>query len=398
MVDPGSPSPHRLIEGTVALSRLPSSVPVVVVPDHLLTSTAGPVPVEIKYDGRGTTAWAWAERAWRDAEVASGTVQPVRPEDPPTFWLSRLAIERLGLGAGLDTTVSLVIPEQDPLTPVLPLVHDIPENGEVQVSRDAAAVPRSQIMVRNGVAAWVTLVPRDHVRPGTVRISNHLRAVTGPVSVTAAGSDAVFFRPVAGEPGRTGRARTIAAVRAGIRSAAEGCLRWFFLAPEQSMRVAPAHPDDEHQHFATLQDVALSRLGVRSGDKVILRWGTAEVEVAAVADHDPGVARPTAGPSDPTKPLPAHDMPPHLAIRVPTALRHMTDLPAAAVVTVRRSTRSVLARNLNSLVIPVASLALAGAALNDPNWALLACGAVATAALGLSRLRMGNSRARRLRD
>jgi len=46
---------------------------------------------------------------------------------------------------------------------------------------------------------------------------------------------------------------------------------------------------------------------------------------------------------------------------------------------------------------PVASLALAGAALNDPSWPLLTCGAVATAALGPIRLRMATGQATRLR-
>ncbi|PUB31775.1 hypothetical protein C8K30_101292 [Promicromonospora sp. AC04] len=101
-------------------------------------------------------------------------------------------------------------------------------------------------------------------------------------------------------------------------------------------------------------------------------------------------------PHDRSKPGFATAMPIHLAIRVPTALRFVMGLPGAAVVSVRRSTRSVLARNLNSLVIPVASLALAGAALNDPNWWLLACGAVATAVLGLSRLRLSTRRATQL--
>lgn len=40
----------------------------------------------------------------------------------------------------------------------------------------------------------------------------------------------------------------------------------------------------------------------------------------------------------------------------------------------------------------------AGAALNDPDWFLLTLGAVATALLGLSRLRMSDRRALRLGD
>jgi hypothetical protein len=399
VTNPGPSVPHRRIEGTASLSRLPSSIPVVVVPDHVLAATTGPVPVDIERDGSRTPAWAWAERAWGDTGDAADAARPAELEERRTFWLSRLAFERLGLAVGAETaTISLVVPDPKPLVPVLPLVHDIPDNNEVQVAADAGLGWGSQIMVRHGVAVWVSLVPRDHVRPGTVRISNHLRAVTGPSEASPVEQDTLFFPPLATEQGRVRKRLTIAAVNGWLRTATERCLRWFFLAPEQTMRLVPAHPDDEHLHVVTLQDVALTRLGIRSGDGVILRWGTTEVEVTAVADHDPlGFGSADIRP-DPTRPLPARDMPQHLAVRVPTALRHVMDLPAASAVTVRRSTRSVLARNLNSLVIPVASLALAGAALNDPNWALLICGAIATAVLGLSRLRMGSSRAVRLRS
>lgn len=394
MPDPGPSSTHRRLEGTSAPSGLPSAVPAVVLPDHLLPTTPGPVPVEVLHEGRGTPAWAWAERAWGEAP---GTTASAHDERPPTFWLTRLTIERLGLGTE-PAPVSLVVPAPKSFARVLPLVHDLPGTGEVQVSRNTVEGPAARIMVRNGVAAWVTLVPRDHVRPGAVRISNHLRAVTAPSGEASADSETVFFRPVAGHQRGVRRRRPVARAHAWARSAAERCLRWFFLAPEQEMRVALAHPDDEHQHLVTMQDVALSRLGVRSGDNVIVRWGAAEVEVTAVADHEPVTTVPAGPTQDPTTPPRPNDMAPHLAVRVPNALRHLIDLPAAAVVTVRRSTRSMLARNLNSLVIPVASLALAGAALNDPNWVLLSCGAAATAVLGLSRLRMGSNRAVRLKD
>lgn len=396
MLDPGPSVPHRLVEGLATLSRVPSSIPAVVLPDDVLTATAGPVPVVIRHGERSSSAWAWAERAWDNSDNISAG-QGDGQEGTQAFWLSRLAIERLGLDAGM-TAVSLAIPEPEALVPVLPLVHDIPGNDEVQIAPDDASGSGLQIMVRNGVAAWVTLVPREHVRPGTARISNHLRVITRPTSSTTAPTDTLFLRPVAEASGSRRRRRTLASLRTRLRSATEHCLRWFFLAPEQSFRVVPAHPDDEHQHVVALHEVALSRLGVRSGDDVILRWGTTEVEVPAVTDHAPVASGPSDRTPDPTRPPPARDMPSHLAVRVPAALRHTMDLPGASVVAVRRSTRSVLTRNLNSLVIPVASLALAGAALNDPNWALLTCGAVATAVLGLSRLRMGNRRAMRLRD
>lgn len=399
MTKPGSFIPHRRIEGTATLSRLPSSVPVVIVPDHVLAATAGPVPVDIERDGRRTAAWAWAEGAWGDTGDAAGAAHPAEPGERPTFWLSRLAFERLSPAAGAALgTVSLLVPDPKPLVPVLPLVHDIPENDEVQVAVDDGLGRGSRIMVRHGVAVWVSLVPRSHVRPGTVRISNHLRTVTAPSEASSAKQDTLLFRPLPRERVGTRNRLTIAAVSSWLRTVTESCLRWFFLAPEHPMRLVPAHPDDAHLHVVTLQDVALSRLGIRSGDGVILRWGTTEVEVTAVADHDPVGLGSSDVRLDPTRPLPARDMPLHLAVRVPAALQHIMDLPAASIVTVRRSTRSVLSRNLNSLVIPVASLALAGAALNDPNWVLLTCGAVATAVLGLSRLRMGSSRAARLRS
>lgn len=389
------PLGHRRVEGVAAASRLPSSAAVVVVPDDVLPSMKGPAPVGVEHQGVTVPAWAWAEGAWGDGAPAPDHDAP--SGSPPTFWLSRLTVERLGIGPELGA-VTLTVPEALSLQPRLPLVHDLPAHDEVQVAPGTAA-PGRHVLVRNGVAAWVTLVPRRHVQPGTARISGQLRATTSVSTAARDDSALVIVRPVPLPPTR-GRRRDLLsadAIRSTTWSVVERALRWYFLAPEQSVRVVPAHPDDDHQQAVTLHETTLARLGVRSGDRVIVRWGDTETEVSAVADHAPAVFRTTGPHPDPTTPQPAPEAPAHLTIRVPTALRYLVDLPAASVVSVRRSTRSVLARNLNSLVIPVASLVLAGAALNDPDWLLLTCGALATAALGLSRLRIGTGRAISLR-
>jgi hypothetical protein len=67
-------------------------------------------------------------------------------------------------------------------------------------------------------------------------------------------------------------------------------------------------------------------------------------------------------------------------------------IPVAAVVTVRRSTSSVLMSNLYRLIIPIAGLSLAGAALEDPNWLLLGLGAIVLSILALTRLRIPGRR------
>ncbi|WP_460751217.1 hypothetical protein [Myceligenerans cantabricum] len=408
--DDAATSRYVTFDGVAEVSRVPSSIPMLVVPDNVLRFTEGPVPVTLEHDGREVGAWAWAERAWSGADRP--TVRSVSAA-APTFALSRILSSRLGIaGRTRDElcAVSVHVPVPVTLSPVMPLVDDLPRSNEVQVPAGLPGPEGAAVMIRNGVAASVVIVVRDHVRSGTARISNHLRVITEPAAAAGPGSPSVVLlhlhrgrltnipQMISGDR----RPRWIATVSRVLQATAEGGLRWFFRAEEQAMRVVFAHPYDEHQHVVSLTDGALSRLGVRSGDKAVLNWLGNETEITVLQDHAPEGTTPEDGSAgvrspgrshDPTKPGPAMGMSPHLAIRVPTALRHLMHLPAASIVTVRRSTRSVLARNLNNLIIPVASLALAGAALNDPNWLVLTVGAIATALLGLSRLRMGNRRA-----
>ncbi|MBL0887060.1 hypothetical protein [Myceligenerans indicum] len=394
--------PHITFAGVAETSRAPSSIPMIVVPDEVLKVTDGPVPVTVEHGLRAVRAWAWAERAWTGTGRAT-TSHPSK--DELTFSLSRVTSTLLGVAERIGTErceVTVRVPVPVKLAPVMPLVHDLPRSDEIQVPADFPGRRGRAVMNRNGVAASVVIVSRDHVRPGTARISNHLRTITEP-AVGARSDDPGMFLldppPATGTSRGGSRLDTLSAI---LRAGTERGLRWFFRAEEQAMRVVFAHPDDEHQHVVGMTHGALERLGVRSGDKVVLSWLGSETEVTVLQDHTPGDTDTTthAGqdrrpgrPHDPTKPNLAMGMSAHLAVRVPTALRHLMHMPAASIVTVRRSTRSILARNLNNLIIPVASLALAGAALNDPNWFVLTFGAVATALLGLSRLRMGNRRA-----
>src|SRR5690606_35267661 len=106
--DVQDPLGHRRIEGVAAASRLPSSAAVVVVPDDVLPSMKGPAPVGVEHQGVTVPAWAWAEGAWGDGAPAPDHDAP--SGSPPTFWLSRLTVERLGIGPELGA-VTLTVPE-----------------------------------------------------------------------------------------------------------------------------------------------------------------------------------------------------------------------------------------------------------------------------------------------
>lgn len=85
---------------------------------------------------------------------------------------------------------------------------------------------------------------------------------------------------------------------------------------------------------------------------------------------------------------------PHVTVRMSTRLRDQLGAPVATVVTVRRRMRPVLVQNLNSLVVPLASLVLAGAALPDPHWPTLGLGTALMSVFALARLRIPQPRSR----
>ncbi|WP_460704375.1 hypothetical protein [Myceligenerans halotolerans] len=364
------------------------------------------MPVVVEHDGRRARAWAWAERAWEGTPWQDKA--PSVPADEARFSLGRLTWERLGIADAIrsgECVVSVHVPRAVTVSRVWPLIHDLPLGNQVQVAADFPGPVGDAVMLRNGVAASVTVVVREHVRSGTFRIANHLRSITDPADGADPEQEAVFLRPAprrfAGASSKSPRTGTRVSeawwgAQAAARSGIEGMLRWFFGAEEQAVRVVRAHPGDSHQQVVSVSDALLTRLGVRSGDKVVIGWLGTETEVTALKDHRPVEAESDDRGFDPLRPGPAQAMPPDLAVRVPAALGYLMNLPVGSVITMRRSTRSVLARNLNNLILPVAALALAGAALNDPDWRLVIAGAVATALLGLSRLRMSKRRAVRL--
>jgi hypothetical protein len=176
--------------------------------------------------------------------------------------------------------------------------------------------------------------------------------------------------------------------------------RALFRAPEFSARVVQAHAGDDGAPVVTLHPAVFDRIGIESGQQVLVRWGGREVAALAVADHDPPA---TGLPPDSIKrvqrvnrlwPHLPEGMSPHVVVRMSAHLRAELGAPVATVVTVRRQLRPVVVRNLNSLVVPLASLVLAGAALPDPHWPALAAGTVVMSVFALARLRIPRPRSR----
>jgi hypothetical protein len=390
----------RSISARSKVSLLPSAIPVAVLQNGMLSGAQGPVPVVVSRGTRSASAWAWEFAAWdQDVHVRYAPDDP----DPDYVTITRLLVQQLDDDAASDE-VTIEVPPIVECTMVDPLVDDPPDSAEVQVCPDdfSGEAAARAVIVRNGIAVWVTLARRSHVRSGTVRVPVHLQVLTGeggsgdPLAVVSPPTDAVDLLASARRRGRLARITT--GLGRALARAPERALRWAFGAPELAARVGLSHPGDEDDKTIALHPAALERIGAQSGDQVILRWGSVERVVTAIADHSPpagGSAQPANGSSDrllPIMPPFPRNMPPHLAARVPAVARHAMDLPVAAIVTVRRNTPSVLLSNLHRLVIPLASLVLAGASLEDPNWWLLGSGTLLMSVFALTRLRMPGGR------
>ncbi|MFD2796241.1 hypothetical protein ACFS27_21950 [Promicromonospora vindobonensis] len=367
--------------------QIASGLPTAVVHPSMLSGTAGPVPVTVTADGVDAVAWAWSA-------AADGIPEFARALAPGQIGMSR----RLRSAVDDATTVSVQVPPVVVLRTYSALVDDMPDAGEVQVS-PTDVEPGTYLLVQGGVTAWVHAVPRDHVRPGTVRLAYQLRLLTASggaadnarVALVAAGPDVVRHRL----PGRR-----LQQTSEAVDRTMERLWRAIFRAPAFSARVVQAHAGDDGASIVTLHPAVFDRIGIESGQQVLVRWGGREVVALAVADHDP----PTSG--SPTASMKKvqrvnrlwPDLPegisPHVTVRMSTRLRDQLGAPVATVVTVRRRMRPVLVQNLNSLVVPLASLVLAGAALPDPHWPILGLGTALMSVFALARLRIPQPRSR----
>lgn len=379
-----SPTPSGL---TTVPVKIASGLPTAVVHPDLLSGTNGPVPVTVIADDHATVAWAWSASA-------DGIPEAARDISPSQVGVSR----RLRAAVSGATAVSVRVPAIAQLRTYSALVDDMPGANEVQVNPEDIK-PGTYLLVQGGVTAWVHAVPRDHVRPGTVRLAYQLRLLIASdggadnalVALVAAGPEVVRHHL----PGK----RVIQASEA-VDRAMEQLWRALFRAPEFSARVIQAHAGDDGAPIVTLHPAVFDRIGIESGQQVLVRWGGREVVALAVADHDP----PTSGsPPQSMKqvqrvnrlwPDLPEGMSPHVTVRISTRLREQLGAPVATVVTVRRRMRPVLVQNLNSLVVPLASLVLAGAALPDPHWPALGLGTALMSVFALARLRIPQPRSR----
>ncbi|WP_125775121.1 hypothetical protein [Antribacter gilvus] len=400
--------PEAAVPGAVQISRpatavrIPSGVPSVVVPPDLLPGTTGPIPVSVAVDGATVHAWAWASST-------PGMPEAVQVLPPGHFGLTRrltASLETSSGGQDAVRPVTVTFPGTAQLKPLAALVDDLPAGDEVQVSPDEfPGPPRRYLLVRGGVTAWVTAVPRAHVRPGTVRAGYQLRLLTETEGADEAGD----FTLVAAGSVRSASRRALSAwgqVRAawrllhlGLDQATEVVLRFLFRAPTAAVRVIQAHPGDDGQAIVALHPAVFDRIGLEPGQQVLVRWGPNEVVAVAVEDHDPpSVGAPPEGARKVqrvnrlTPDLP-DGVAPHVVARLSSSLRLALDAPVATVVSVRRRMRPILVGNLYTLVIPLASLVLAGAALEDPNWWLINAGTLAMSVFALAKLRIPRPRA-----
>lgn len=379
-----TPTPAGL---TTVPVKIASGLPTAVVHPDLLAGTNGPVPVTVIADDRATVAWAWSA-------AADGIPDDARNISHGEVGVSR----RLRAGMSGATSVSVRVPPITQLRTYSALVDDMPAADEVQVN-PADIESGTYLLVQGGVTAWVHAVPRDHVRPGTVRLAYQLRLLTASDRAT----DNPLVALVAAEPAVIRHqlpAKRVQRASEAVDSTMERLWRALFRAPEFSARVIQAHAGDDGAPIVTLHPAVFDRIGVESGQQVLVRWGGREVVALAVADHDPPM---TGSLTEAMKKVQRvnrlwPDLPdgisPHTTVRMSTRLRDQLGAPVATVVTVRRRLRPVLVRNLNSLVVPLASLVLAGAALPDPHWPALGLGTTLMSVFALARLRIPQPRSR----
>ncbi|WP_369371873.1 N-formylglutamate amidohydrolase [Promicromonospora sp. Populi] len=367
--------------------KIASGLPTAVVHPDLLPGTNGPVPITVTADDHATVAWAWSA-------AADGIPEAARSISPGQVGVSR----RLRAAVSGAMSVSVQVPPIKQLSTYSALVDDMPSADEVQVN-PADIKPGTYLLVQGGVTAWVQAVPRDHVRPGTVRLAYQLRLLTA--SDRATDNQLVALVAAAPDVVRHGvQADRLQRVNDAVDRTMERLWRALFRAPEFSARVIQAHAGDDGTSIVTLHAAVFDRIGIESGQQVLVRWGGREVVALAVADHDP----PTSGsPTQSMKDMQRvnrlwPDLPegisPHVTVRMSTRLRDQLGAPVATVVTVRRRLRPVLVGNLNSLVVPLASLVLAGAALPDPHWGALGLGTALMSVFALARLRIPQPRSR----
>lgn len=393
--------PVRVTRPATAV-RIPSGVPSVVVPPALLRGTTGPVPVSVATDGAAPVhAWAWSASA-------AGMPDSVAELPLGHFGLTRrltASFDAFTGGSSAVQPVTVTFPSTVTLKPLAALVDDLPAGDEVQVSTEEfPGRAHRYLLLRGGVTAWVTAVPRPHVQPGTARVGYQLRLLTE----TAAAEDAGDLTLVAAASVRGrlphalpawGRVRAgWRALRLGLDQAAEVVLRFLFRAPDATVRVIQAHPGDDGQPIVALHPAVFDRIGVQRGQQVLVKWGPHEVVAVAVEDHDPpSEGAPPEGQRKVQRvnrltPNLPDDVAPHVVARLSSSLRLALDAPVATVVSVRRRMRPILVGNLYTLVIPLASLVLAGAALESPNWWLINAGTVAMSVFALAKLRIPRPR------
>ncbi|GGM22453.1 N-formylglutamate amidohydrolase [Promicromonospora citrea] len=361
-----------------------SGLPLAVVHPDTIRGLRGPVPVAVTTGERSEVAWAWSA-------AAPGIPEESREISPAEIGVGRRLREKLGDASA----VSLHVPQIVPLRTRAALARDLPAADEVHVSPDDLA-SGIYLLVHDGVTAWVRAVPRSHVPPGQIRLGYQLRLLIasdgttdGDVALVAAPAAVTRRRRRESWVGRTG---------AAADTMAERLWRALFRAPEFAARIMQAHAGDDGAAVVSLHPAVFDRIGLEPGQQVLVRWGGREVAALAVADHDP----PESGaPPESIKrvqrvnrlwPHLPEGMSPHVVVRMSAQLRRDLGAPVATVVTVRRRLRPVLIRNLNSLVVPLASLVLAGAALPDPHWPTLGLGTALMSVFALARLRIPQPR------
>jgi hypothetical protein len=178
---------------------------------------------------------------------------------------------------------------------------------------------------------------------------------------------------------------------------------WLVGAPSISLRSVEGLVGDDGDLIVRADETALARIGVKSGDEVILSWGNKEIIVQALKHSSDTVTRmrsqleekgsQTRRKSNFQLIESRKQLPMHLIVWVSASVRNQLNIPTDSLVRIRRRPWRTLWMMLPDLSVPLMSLVLAVFALPDRNTLLIGSSMAFVVLVGLvllSRVRMKN--------
>lgn len=304
-------------------------------------------------------------------------------------------------------TVAVVTPVKTWTRKIAPVdIDDIPEGMKIHTSN----LGRGWVMASvSGLAVPMKIVNRRNQQSSMVRLGRHARVLTAASigeNIQLSELKRRSIRESMFNHARVFRSKTTLRTKIGnfispiswgiraINSSIEFILRIYFHAPEFAMRVTHAFEGDDQDDIAGINPSIWGRLGISAGDQVIIRWGRNKSIATVFTDSSDS---PPAPLSDAPQGIDNFyseldgTIPNRLLIHLSALTRRDLGCPVDTVVTVRRRLTSLVRQHLSLLLLPIMTLSISAAALDNKNWYLLGIGFTALSILSFSTIRMHRS-------